>query len=429
MRGIARGALVLGCCSFPVGGALGQEPGQRPGRVPQAALRQPVPTGQRQVPAPTIGRPAFDDRAAAGLSANSKVYTLALKDAYTLALIRARSGTVRLDDGAAALEPARLAEQAQRFGAADFARFRADFLGVSAAADGSTRVFVDPGPRFMAVLAKLHAVESASGRVDSLQPQLTLMSGSMGGGSGISQADVDRMRTLQSDAHIEYLEERLRYRRELDELKLELGLPPSLAVIPDRAILDAFARAFATLELWIHTDQRDPLELPALIAKLPKLGDIVINGQPLLAARPGQSLDEVIAAATQLSRANPSAKRALEDSDGRELELRRAMQELQTLRAMHPVEEERLRLAYKEADRALDALRSPPSAADHSVSVTMDRTVKLYRDEGAIARAEHRLVERWVAYQRARLELYRGLGILPFGDWASFEASFTTPNP
>jgi hypothetical protein len=69
----------------------------------------------------------------------------------------------------------------------------------------------------------------------------------------------------------------------LDELKFMLGLSPHAAVILDRQSLASFRAVHDSVASWTRMSTRNPQVLHELIALLPALGEVVLDGQPLFA--------------------------------------------------------------------------------------------------------------------------------------------------
>src|SRR5262245_35588783 len=119
MRTVSRGFLACVSCLVWVTASVA-EPPQAPTRLPAGEA-----LGVPGIQVPTV--PVLPEAEPAGLSKGSRPERLTWERVYALALVRVRAGA---GGGrvAEALDPKTLAEQATRYGIADFGRFRQDFL-------------------------------------------------------------------------------------------------------------------------------------------------------------------------------------------------------------------------------------------------------------------------------------------------------------
>jgi hypothetical protein len=226
----------------------------------------------------------------------------------------------------------------------------------------------------------------------------------------------------------------VRYRDALDEFKLELGLPPNIPLIPDRRIAQRIGAVYDSLDRWIQSPNRDPADLPSLVGKLPKVGDVSIAGRSVLSAGSdsSQSLESFLQSATRLAAKLrpevPNARPAALDHDLRDFAIRRQIRQLQQTQEAYEIAAQRLALAYREGDRLFDQLNSPPSAAEMPKAAEKVQAVgsKIETNSAEISNIERHLVDEWVRSQTLRLSLYRELGFLPYDDWPSFHRSFVT---
>src|SRR4051794_20055514 len=128
----------------------------------EAAQPPAPPAGQLQeVARPRL--PRMDDAEVAGLPAGSRPEILNWERVYRLALARSRSAR-QGESGSFSetLDPEALEDQSRRFGLADFARFRDDFLKRrEKPADGAAGTFRDPSVAFFEVLRRRQRVETA----------------------------------------------------------------------------------------------------------------------------------------------------------------------------------------------------------------------------------------------------------------------------
>ena len=245
------------------------------------------------------------DKVIAGLSRTSRPELLTWERIYALALVRARSGRGSFVE---TLDLSALTQESARHGIADFARFRADFL-TGRTADGAA--FHDPARKCFGLSAQLQAIDNARRNVvvhENLRRMLVDRVQSES--SGVNRLDLDLVfaslvRTRQE------LEGMIRqYRDGLDELKVMLGLSPRAAVILDRQSLTAFGAVFDAVEDWARSPLRRVDVLYGLLEQLPALGEVVLDGQPILTqieANPDR-WEEVLTNAAQIAIKNRSEK-------------------------------------------------------------------------------------------------------------------------
>ena len=93
-------------------------------------------------------------------------------------------------------------------------------------------------------------------------------------------------------------DETAQFRDGLDELKAAVGLPQGALVIPDPGGIAAFREVFEKVHNWHRDPTRTFKGLPELIARLPALGEVVVEGRPILGtieANPDRLEDELAA--------------------------------------------------------------------------------------------------------------------------------------
>ena len=188
---------------------------------------------------------AASDKELAGLSEQTPAELLTWDRVYMLALVRARSGGTTAAD---ALDPQALAEQSRRHGVADFARFRKEFL---AGRTGAGSAFHDPSGAYFAILRRLQAIDDARLHVATIENLLKLVQELIQGeNGGLSQLDVDLLNEALVRGRRGFSREIVALRDALDELKVDLGLSPHAAVIPDRRNLAGFRDTWKAVDVW-----------------------------------------------------------------------------------------------------------------------------------------------------------------------------------
>jgi hypothetical protein len=364
------------------------------------------------------------DKAIAGLPSGSRPELLTWERVYTLALVRARASAPR---GAEVLEPRVLAELAAQYGVADFSRFRRDFL---ASRPGTAGTFRDPSGDYLDLLRRLQVIDIARCDVALRENCLGLFQELIRGeSSGLGALEVDQVEASLIRARERLAIATAEFRDRLDDFKAALGLSPGALAIPDPQGIAAFREAFEG----VHNLHRDPKRslpvLHQLIARLPALGEVVVEGQPILGtieAHP-ERLEEVLAATTRVANKNGVSREqgaAARDTDVPfDLRIRRQVRRLVETRRAYDREKRVYELANRSIDQVLEQIVAPPAGGTHMLAQTAGakiHTQALLDQFLQIEQAQDRLVGLWASFQAERLACYRDLGSLPYDDWKSF---------
>lgn len=420
-------ALIVAVCMLtvvlgPFRTALGDDPPIPPPDLTPEQVKEAEgqTTGFAAVPNP--GFLGFDEAEAAGLPRGRRARVLTLKDAYMLALIRARAPKDRAgDDRAAILDPQELDAQSRRVGVPDFQRFTKDLLDERGAAGTGFR---DPAGDFFDLLRRLEASERTRHQVAIGEMLLKVYRElARGASSGLSQEDVDRVNLGLIRAETAWRDEAGAYRDALDAFKVRLGLPADAAIVPDRSLLKGMHQVFQEIELW----QSKPLhvieELRGPIDRLPKLWDAVLDGRSISQANPDEP-DQIEA---MLRDAVRFASKARPIDDRRALRIRATIRRLVRTRRDYERTRERLLLNLRMSESSLQSLVAPPEAHPGAVAAgnrAQETTLRLVELQEQVTAAEVRLVALWLGFQSDRLALDRDLGIVPFESWDAFLGSF-----
>ncbi len=257
-----------------------------------------------------------------------------------------------------------------------------------------------------------------------------------GENAGLSQLDIDSLAEALVQGRERASREIAGYRDDLDELKVALGLSPHAPVLPDRGPVAEFARVWDAVGAWQRRPDRHLAELPRIIGQLPELGDALVGGQRLLAAidpasdpieillRDTTRMEDQLRAVARLAirnRAGAGHDRAAADGDvARELRVRRRIRHLLEMRLGYERAKRGYELAIRLSDQAFERLVHPPSP--QAISLRTPAVQGLVGDMERIREAEDRLVALWTSFRTERLELYRDLGTMPYGNWDAFYA-------
>ncbi len=358
-----------------------------------------------------------------GLSVGSRPALLTWEHVYTSALVRDRAGLTSVGD---VLDPKVLSEHAVRHGVANFSRFRHDFFAGRVGVNGT---FFDPGRKYLEVLRRLQVIDNARCDVALRENCFRLFQEFIKGeSSGLSQLEVDSVEASLVRARQSLADETAQFRDGLDELKAAVGLTQGALVIPDPGGIAAFHEVFEKVHNW-HRDPRRALKgLPELIARLPALGEVVVEGRPILGtieANPDRLEDE-LAAMTRLAVKNWNS--LAKGEAGRfvvtlERLTRQRVRRLAEARRAYVVERRRFELASRLIDQVLEQILAPPAGGTQALAQSAGARVAtqgLLEQLDQVRSAQDRLVGLWASFKAERLALYRDLGVLPYDDWKSF---------
>lgn len=424
------GAAGLAVLAVPAAGQQLAPVPVAPGEVPRrgAAIenfrRLPAP-GLSGITVPVL--PALRDRELAGLSEHVPAESLTWQRVYALALVHARDG--RNPPLADSLDPAALAEQAQRLGVADFARFRKEFL---AGRTDKGATFHDPAGAYLSLLRRVQRINLLR-HLGARHENLIKLTQELvqGQSSGLSQLDVDSITSRLIGARAQRWREVAAFRNALDDLKPVLGLSPRAAVALDRSSLAAFDNVFQQVDMWQFRPDRHLADLPRIVDQLPALGEVIVNGRPVPVLTDDAAVrqDGVLKAAADEAMRNHAAsgRTDSEKAVALELRVRRRVRRLLELRGEYDSAKQMYVLGVRLGDQAFERIQTPSSAARALARDSSTVAIVNAFDRSFVA--QDRLVTAWIDFRAERLELYRDLGSLPCGNWDAFYASLAAPAP
>jgi tetratricopeptide (TPR) repeat protein len=430
-------ALAIGAAGLAL--AAAQAAGQVP--PPPVVAPAPPPTAPAAAPerrpagamgltgilVPTV--PPMNEREIAGLPPRAPAGSLTWRRVYELAVIRARSGETSRPE---ALDPGALAEQSRRHGAADFARFRREFL---AGRTESGAAFHDPGAAYLDLLRRAVAIDFARRHVAKAENTLKLLADLIQGeNAGLSQLDVDLATEALVRARRGLRRAVASYRDALDTLKVELGLSPHAAVLPDLGEIAGFLGVGDHVEAWQRHPDRNLATLPRILAGLPAPGDVAVNGRPILPEINPNSywienpdpIEDMLKEAAGLAvknRPRPDKSGATADDAALELQVRRRLRRLLENRRDYEEQKRLYELAIRLQDHAFERL---VGASGLGGPGSRTAAVREMIDQFEHAReAMDPLAATWATFRADRLALYRDIGILPFETWDAFLADLS----
>lgn len=362
----------------------------------------------------------LDGREIAGLAREGAAEGLTWDRVDALSLVRARSGDVSLRES---LDPKALDEAARKYGVADFTRFRNEFLGVRTP---ESTAYSTAAVGYLDLLRRLQVIDDARYHIAHLENLAKLfMELIQGESAGLSQLHIDMVLDATTRARGRMSREIADYRSALDEYKVSLGLSPHASVVVDRKSTAVFQQSFDQVDAWHRRPDRQLSELPRIIAHVPDLGDVILNGrrvnlepEPLTTA-----LEDLLRdAAAQAIRHHQGNKAAIPDNTTAALELRvrRRVRRLIELRHEYHDAKRRLELATRLSDQTFERIAT--SSSDGSGSSRGSLVEPLIAAMGRTPEAQDRLINVWTTFRAERLELYHDLGTLPYQNWDVFHA-------
>jgi hypothetical protein len=194
------------------------------------------------------------------------------------------------------LEPLTQAERNLLYAVRTFALFRQQFFVVTLtggtiqnfgqgfnlvgfSAPGNT----DPTIGFIPVVFNLVEIEVDRRNLVFLESLAKLYQELIQGeASGLSRLQVDQVmqRVLAGRQALEA--DKITYRTQLDEFKMQLSLPPDTPMVVDMSLAEPFYRVFNAVDNWQRDSRRSLEQLPGIIAQIPELEDVDIEGRSAL---------------------------------------------------------------------------------------------------------------------------------------------------
>jgi hypothetical protein len=211
---------------------------------------------------------------------------------------------------AVTLEPLTLAERQLLYQVRIFARIRQEFIGYiltqNNPLDQNGNTTFEPNIGYLQVIRLIQIVENSRKTVAAFeQINKGFIEMAKGGGSGVSQLNVDQVYQQVLNNRQTLLTAVLAYRLALDQFRVQIGLPPDLPMILDRGLVDGFRRVFDEIDLWFMREDRQPEELPAYVAKLPALEEVFLDGRAVVeVGTDSNKLEDVLLAAERIALEN-----------------------------------------------------------------------------------------------------------------------------
>jgi hypothetical protein len=103
-----------------------------------------------------------------------------------------------------------------------------------------------------------------------------------GESSGLTQLQVDQIRSQVLSARSSLITDILTLRNANDSFKQQLGLPPDTPMVPDLSLYQPYLDTFTEIDEWQRLKNRKLEDIPKIVNKIPELPDIVLDGHSLL---------------------------------------------------------------------------------------------------------------------------------------------------
>lgn len=356
----------------------------------------------------------WDDGQFAGLPPKSHFEVLTWERVYTLALIHCRAPQDADHRAlAASIDPTALAEQARRFGIADFERFRQDFLAKGPDPGDKRRTFVDPSRSIFDLLSRLQTLENSQKFLKDLEQLKAVSREAFAEVPGAPRLNrLDRWLEIARQRFEEHLQA---YRGRLNAVKAELGLSPNAPVVPDRRGLIRFRTVFEKTDSWFRNPQRNPSVLPTIAAELPRLENVILGETSFfdVSETDPARREAWLNAAEQTAIKNRGQGEPDKEVDQR---IRRRLKRLFEIGDAYQKERQRFLLALQAKNQTFEKITAPPQPG---VVLKVPDLIGLHAQ---IVASESQLVALWASFQAEHLTLARDLRVLPGQDWKSFYA-------
>ena len=103
-----------------------------------------------------------------------------------------------------------------------------------------------------------------------------------GESSGLSQLQVDQVKSRVIGARQTVITDILTLRDQNDSFKQQLGLPPDTPMVPDLSLFQPYLDTFTEVDEWQRDKNRKLEDVPKIVNKIPALQDIVLDGHSIL---------------------------------------------------------------------------------------------------------------------------------------------------
>ena len=138
----------------------------------------------------------------------------------------------------------------------------------------------DPGIGFLNLVEDIQIVENNRKNLAVFERIAEVYKELINGeSSGLSTLQLDQILQNGQSARSSLISSRTQYRNDLDQYKIQLGMPPDTPMVPDRSRTAGFKRVFEAIDEWATSEDRLLSDLDVITARLPKLENIVVDGR------------------------------------------------------------------------------------------------------------------------------------------------------
>lgn len=207
---------------------------------------------------------------------------------------------------AVTLEPLTQAERSLLYEIRSFARFRQQFFTNIITGGGVDNPgLADPSIGYLTILAQMQGVENSIRTVNRLKYTLSLGAEISVGDERTPPQNVDQVNTTLQSNRIQLVNTLLQYRNQLDQYKMQLGMPPDVSLVLDRGPIEGFRSVFDEIDAWSESEVRKPEDLTRFVRSLPKFDDILIDGKSFNdGANDMQAFDDFLTVAVRVALEN-----------------------------------------------------------------------------------------------------------------------------
>ena len=103
-----------------------------------------------------------------------------------------------------------------------------------------------------------------------------------GESSGLSQLQVDQVKSRVVTARSTVIGDILTLRTQNDQFKQQLGLPPDTPMVPDLSLFQPYLDVFTEIDEWQRSPKRKLEDVPKIVNRIPQLQDIVLDGHSII---------------------------------------------------------------------------------------------------------------------------------------------------
>ncbi|WP_406699491.1 hypothetical protein V5E97_11560 [Singulisphaera sp. Ch08] len=141
----------------------------------------------------------------------------------------------------------------------------------------------DPTVGFLNVIQDIQILENDRKNIAALERLYMIYTELIKGeASGLTQLQVDQVDQSYQQALQQLVNDRTQFRSQLDQFKIQLGMPPDVPLILDRTLALKFKQVFDGIDDWQRDPKRNLTDLPQYAANLPDLADVNIDGRSVL---------------------------------------------------------------------------------------------------------------------------------------------------